>query len=53
MPPNPPPQVVAVGGANMDLKVQTLAPAVPGTSNPGRAAQTPGGVARNVAEWPA
>lgn len=45
-----PPQVVAVGGANMDLKVQTLAPAVPGTSNPGRAAQTPGGVARNVAE---
>ncbi|GGO38596.1 carbohydrate kinase [Deinococcus humi] len=34
----------------MDLKVQTLAPAVPGTSNPGRAAQTPGGVARNVAE---
>ncbi|WP_051655013.1 carbohydrate kinase family protein [Deinococcus marmoris] len=44
------PQVIAVGGANMDLKVQTLAPAVPGTSNPGRAAQTPGGVARNVAE---
>lgn len=43
-------QVIAVGGANMDLKVQTLAPAVPGTSNPGRAAQTPGGVARNVAE---
>lgn len=34
----------------MDLKVQTLASAVPGTSNPGRAAQTPGGVARNVAE---
>ncbi|CAM3347870.1 Pseudouridine kinase [Deinococcus saxicola] len=43
-------QVITVGGANMDLKVQTLAPAVPGTSNPGRAAQTPGGVARNVAE---
>ncbi|CAM3750995.1 carbohydrate kinase family protein [Deinococcus frigens] len=43
-------QVITIGGANMDLKVQTLAPAVPGTSNPGRAAQTPGGVARNVAE---
>ncbi|OLV15758.1 carbohydrate kinase family protein [Deinococcus marmoris] len=43
-------QVIAIGGANMDLKVQTLAPAVPGTSNPGRAAQAPGGVARNVAE---
>ncbi len=43
-------QVLVVGGANMDLKVQTLAPAVPGTSNPGRATQTPGGVARNVAE---
>lgn len=50
MPPLVSPQVIAVGGANMDLKVQTLAPAVPGTSNPGRAAQTPGGVARNVAE---
>lgn len=50
MSPTPLPQIIAVGGANMDLKVQTLAPAVPGTSNPGRAAQTPGGVARNVAE---
>ncbi|AIZ45987.1 carbohydrate kinase [Deinococcus radiopugnans] len=49
-PPSQTAQVIAVGGANMDLKVQTLAPAVPGTSNPGRAAQTPGGVARNVAE---
>ncbi|MDV6373592.1 carbohydrate kinase family protein [Deinococcus arenicola] len=43
-------QIIAIGGANMDLKVQTLAPATYGTSNPGRAAQTPGGVARNVAE---
>jgi pseudouridine kinase len=50
MPFLPLPQVIVVGGANMDLKVQTLAAAVPGTSNPGRAAQTPGGVARNVAE---
>lgn len=44
------PRVVVVGGANVDIKARTLGPPVPGTSNPGTAAQTPGGVARNVAE---
>lgn len=46
----PPPHVLVVGGANVDIKARTLAPAVPGTSNPGVTTQTPGGVARNVAE---
>ncbi|PTA67117.1 PfkB family carbohydrate kinase [Deinococcus arcticus] len=45
-----PGRVVVVGGANVDVKARTLAPVVPGTSNPGAAAQAPGGVARNVAE---
>ncbi|WP_019587339.1 carbohydrate kinase [Deinococcus apachensis] len=44
------PRVVAVGGANLDVKARTLAPAVPGTSNPGATTQAPGGVARNIAE---
>lgn len=42
--------VTVVGGANVDVKARTLAPAVPGTSNPGMATQAPGGVARNIAE---
>lgn len=42
--------VVVVGGANVDLKVRTLAPAITGTSNPGVTNQAPGGVGRNVAE---
>ncbi|GGM18687.1 carbohydrate kinase family protein [Deinococcus aerophilus] len=46
----PPPQVLVIGGANVDVKLRTLASAVPATSNPGTSAQTPGGVARNVAE---
>ncbi|WP_216325815.1 carbohydrate kinase family protein [Deinococcus aestuarii] len=51
MPPtSPPPRVLVIGGANVDIKARTLAPAVPGTSNPGRTTQAPGGVARNVAE---
>jgi pseudouridine kinase len=44
------PRVVVVGGANIDLKVRTLAPAIPATSNPGFTSQAPGGVGRNVAE---
>ncbi|MFD2610465.1 carbohydrate kinase [Deinococcus taklimakanensis] len=44
------PRVVVVGGANVDLKSRTSAPAQPGTSNPGVTEQSPGGVARNVAE---
>ncbi|MCV5755554.1 kinase, partial [Escherichia coli] len=43
-------RVVVVGGANLDVKVRTLAPAVLGTSNPGVSTQAPGGVARNIAE---
>lgn len=45
-----PGRIVVVGGANVDVKARTLAPAVPGTSNPGLNTQAPGGVARNVAE---
>ncbi|MFC4426599.1 PfkB family carbohydrate kinase [Deinococcus navajonensis] len=44
------PRVVLVGGANMDLKARILGHCVPGTSNPGVTGQTPGGVARNIAE---
>lgn len=43
-------RVVVVGGANVDVKVRTLAPAVMGSSNPGVSTQAPGGVARNIAE---
>lgn len=42
--------VVVVGGINADLKARTTAPLVPGTSNPGTATLSPGGVGRNVAE---
>ncbi len=44
------PGVVVVGGANVDVKARSAAPAVPGTSNPGHASMTPGGVGRNIAE---
>lgn len=42
--------VVVVGGANLDLKARTTGAVVPGTSNPGTVATSPGGVGRNVAE---
>lgn len=42
--------VVVVGGANVDVKVRSLAPLAYRTSNPGQAHTSPGGVARNVAE---
>ncbi|GEP35254.1 carbohydrate kinase [Nocardioides szechwanensis] len=42
--------VVVVGGANLDLKARTTGVVVPGTSNPGTIATSPGGVGRNVAE---
>lgn len=42
--------IVVIGGAVMDSKMQTHGPALLRTSNPGRAAWTPGGVGRNVAE---
>jgi pseudouridine kinase len=44
------PQVVVVGGANLDVKARSTAAAVAGTSNPGTVVRTPGGVGRNVAE---
>lgn len=42
--------VVVIGGINADLKARTTEPLVAGTSNPGTATLTPGGVGRNVAE---
>lgn len=44
------PAVVVIGGANVDVKAHSLAPARQGTSNPGRGEMTPGGVGRNIAE---
>lgn len=44
------PGVVVIGGANIDVKARSTAPAAQQTSNPGRGSMTPGGVARNVAE---
>jgi pseudouridine kinase len=44
------PGVVVVGGANVDVKARSTAPATPETSNPGQASMTPGGVGRNIAE---
>ena len=44
------PGVVVIGGANVDVKARSSAPATPETSNPGRASMTPGGVGRNIAE---
>jgi len=42
--------VVVIGGANLDVKARSTQPAIPGTSNPGVASTTPGGVGRNIAE---
>ncbi|MFE2185250.1 PfkB family carbohydrate kinase [Streptomyces sp. NPDC059455] len=42
--------VVVIGGANVDIKVCSLAPVAYRTSNPGRSHTSPGGVARNIAE---
>lgn len=44
------PGVVVIGGANVDIKARSTAPATQHTSNPGHGSMTPGGVARNVAE---
>lgn len=44
------PGVVVVGGANVDVKARSAAPAAQRTSNPGHGSMTPGGVGRNVAE---
>ncbi|KAB7739565.1 winged helix-turn-helix transcriptional regulator [Nostocoides sp. F2B08] len=44
------PGVVVIGGANIDVKARSTAPAALQTSNPGHGSMTPGGVGRNVAE---
>ncbi len=44
------PGVVVIGGANIDVKARSGAPATQQTSNPGTGSMAPGGVARNVAE---
>ena len=43
-------EVVVVGGSNLDVKARSTHRIVPGSSNPGTALMTPGGVGRNVAE---
>jgi pseudouridine kinase len=42
--------VVVIGGANVDVKVRSLAPVQHRTSNPGTSTTTSGGVGRNIAE---
>lgn len=42
--------VLCIGGANIDRKLRTVAPLQMGTSNPVSQHETPGGVARNIAE---
>ena len=44
------PGVVVIGGANVDVKARSAAPATQHTSNPGSGSMAPGGVARNIAE---
>jgi pseudouridine kinase len=44
------PAAVVIGGANIDIKVQSSAPVIPATSNPGTSRTAAGGVARNIAE---
>ena len=43
------PRVVVIGGANVDVKGHTSAPAIPATSNPGTVVVSAGGVGRNIA----
>jgi pseudouridine kinase len=44
------PALICIGGANIDRKLRTLGALCMGTSNPASQRETPGGVARNVAE---
>ncbi len=48
--PADPARVLVIGGAVLDTKLRTASPPVPGTSNPGSASWTAGGVGRNIAE---
>ena len=51
MPSNATPTVLCIGGSNIDRKLRLLGSLRLGTSNPARSPpETPGGVARNVAE---
>jgi len=43
-------EVICIGGANVDRKVQAEETIQYGTSNPASSSQSPGGVARNIAE---
>lgn len=43
-------RIVCIGGATVDRKYRSLAPVLPGTSNPVTSERSFGGVARNVAE---
>lgn len=43
-------EVLCVGGANVDRKIQALGKLELGTSNPAKSGQSCGGVARNIAE---
>lgn len=43
------PKIVVIGGANVDIKGRTSGPAIMGTSNPGTASVSAGGVGRNIA----
>lgn len=42
--------IVCIGGSNLDRKLRSLKPLQMGESNPAEQRETPGGVARNVAE---
>jgi len=44
------PRVIAIGGANADIKGRSRGTFVARTSNPGEVIVSPGGVARNIAE---
>ena len=44
------PEVIVIGGANVDIKGRSRAAVMPGTSNPGEVIVSPGGVGRNIAE---
>ncbi len=43
-------KLVCIGGSNVDRKLRSVAPLQMGNSNPARLSESPGGVARNVAE---
>ena len=46
----PGPEVVVIGGVNVDIKSRATGPLLMGTSNPGATSVAAGGVGRNVAE---